>query len=215
MLESPSSTILASPLPSLCVSTKQATSSGPPPLAPLTPLAHPVAPPCNLDPPWDFESPSLAWHMDYLAPPRPSEPTAPPWTIDQSAPHGGRRPVGFTGLPYPTGSTWVNRHHGFPACLLPSSPPATSGSSIPQASLGYLLTLGSPWSISPQALPWPLVAGTLGSSDFTWKSPSPCVTSVGRAQVSTVAPLSISSTLVLAAFHYTLDSHRPSTQSNC
>ncbi|RXN14049.1 vegetative cell wall gp1-like protein [Labeo rohita] len=195
----------------------------PPLLTPLSPTVHPETPPYNLDAPWDFMSPALVWHVDSLALPRLSEPLAPPQTIYQSAPPWLFAPTALPGtvvpsappgsliLLAPPGSVvatqlpWPSR---LSAVLQPSTPTALFGFSIPQASPGDSLTPVSPWSTGLQAPPSAAhcqnstlvsvyidVARSLGPSDFAWDSPSPCITSVSQAQVSTFAPPSISSAM--------------------
>ncbi|XDV21149.1 hypothetical protein PO909_026302 [Leuciscus waleckii] len=133
-------------------SSEPATSSCPPPLALLTPLAHPVTPPCNLDPPWDFESLSPAWHRDSLAPPRPSEPTAPPWPLVPGTPPQPPCPLVSPGLL--VHRTSPGTHHipaspqlvglKFPPWLLPSisSTPSWLPPTMLWALVGRLLIHG-------------------------------------------------------------------------
>ncbi|KAL0157323.1 hypothetical protein M9458_048569, partial [Cirrhinus mrigala] len=71
-----------------------------------------------------------------------------------------RHPLGSTGHPRPTGSTWSTTDFRVSAALQPSTRTAPLGSFIPQALPGYTLTPKSPRSTSPQAPPWLLVVGS-------------------------------------------------------
>lgn len=175
--ESPSSTVLSSQLPSLSLyksvsisnlpllfsSTRPASLSVLPLLAPLSPLDHPN--PCNLDPPWDIESPALPWHGDSLAVPHPSKPSAPPCTIDQSAP------------------PWLLAPSALPETVIPLAPP---GSLVPQAA--PVIVTSSPRTsgavcCSPALYPYGSV-GLLHPSSFTKELAHTSIASVHRPQAT-------------------------------
>ncbi|RXN05400.1 vegetative cell wall gp1-like protein [Labeo rohita] len=216
-LESLSSTILSSLLPSQYFSKSVSAPNipllfiPPEPAIPSTlPLLAPLSPtvPYNLDPPWDFVSPALAWHVDSLALPHPSKPSAPPQTVYQLAP------------------PWLLALTAPPGTVVPSSP---LGFFVPLAPPGSVVATPSPWtsggvccapSLHPYSSVWLLhptgftrvLAHTCvtsvhrppGSSSLSppWSpwcpfhvARSPCVTSVGQAQVSSLAPPSIISAM--------------------